>query len=97
MRFCVLLCFYADEARLSRKSAPSKYFEKRAGTYDGEFTNLHITGVKVDAETTEQYSQQAFQNPVTEFDEQLWISMVDHVVVHSKDDIRVVYRDGIEK
>ena len=35
--------------------------------------------------------------PVTEFDEQLWISMVDHVVVHSKEDIRVVYRDGIEK
>ena len=27
---------------------------------------------------------------------QLWISMVDHVVVHSKEDIRVVYRDGIE-
>ena len=27
----------------------------------------------------------------------LWISMVDHVVVHSKEDIRVVYRDGIEK
>ena len=23
--------------------------------------------------------------------------MVDHVVVHSKEDIRVVYRDGIEK
>lgn len=35
--------------------------------------------------------------PVTEFDDQLWISMVDHVVVHSKDDIRVVYRNGIEK
>ena len=34
---------------------------------------------------------------VAEFDEQLWISMVDHVVVHSKEDIRVVYRDGIEK
>ena len=30
-------------------------------------------------------------------DGQLWISMVDHVVVHSKEDIRVVYRDGIEK
>ena len=28
---------------------------------------------------------------------QLWISMVDHVVVHSKEDIRVVYRDGIGK
>ena len=36
-------------------------------------------------------------SPVTEFDEQLWISMVDHVVVHSKEYIRVVYRDGIEK
>ena len=35
--------------------------------------------------------------PVTEFDNQLWISMVDHVVVHSKEGIRVVYRDGIEK
>ena len=31
--------------------------------------------------------------PITEFDEQLWIS----VVVHRKENIRVVYRDGIEK
>lgn len=35
--------------------------------------------------------------PITEFDDRLWISMVDHVVVHSKEDIRVVYRDGIEE
>ena len=35
--------------------------------------------------------------PVAEFDEQLWISMVDHVVVHSRDGIRVVYRDGMKK
>ena len=35
--------------------------------------------------------------PVTEFDDQLWISMVGHVVVLSKEDIRLVYRDGIEK
>ena len=35
--------------------------------------------------------------PVTEFDEQLWISMVDHVVIQSKEDIRWVYRDGIER
>ena len=35
--------------------------------------------------------------PITEFDEQLWVSMVDHVVVHSKEDIQVVYRDGVEK
>lgn len=29
--------------------------------------------------------------------EQLWISMIDHVVVHSKENIRLVCRDGIEK
>lgn len=34
--------------------------------------------------------------PITEFDERLWISMVDHVVVYRKEDIRVVYRGGIE-
>ena len=37
------------------------------------------------------------KSPITEFDERLWISMVDHVVVYSKTDIWVVYRDGIEK
>ena len=35
--------------------------------------------------------------PVTDFDQRLWISMVDHVVVHSREDIRVVYRDGMKK
>ena len=35
--------------------------------------------------------------PVTEFDRRLWISMVDHVVVSSKEDIRVVYRDGMKQ
>lgn len=35
--------------------------------------------------------------PITEFDEQLLVSMAYHVVVYSKADIRVVYRDGIEK
>ena len=42
-------------------------------------------------------TQEELKAPVTEFDEQLWVSMVDHVVVHSKEDIRVVYRAGIEK
>ena len=35
--------------------------------------------------------------PVIEFDQRLWISMVDHVVVHSREDIRVAYRDGMKK
>lgn len=39
-------------------------------------------------------SEDIFNNEETY---QLWISMVDHVVVHSKEDIRVVYRDGIGK
>ena len=36
------------------------------------------------------------KSPITEFDERLWISMVDHVVVYSKTDIWVVYRDGMK-
>ena len=31
---------------------------------------------------------------VTEFDEGLWISMVDYVTVNSKEDIRVTFKNG---
>ena len=49
------------------------------------------------AECTDRMDQEQYQKEFDEFDEQLWISMVDHMVVYSKEDIRVVYRDGIEK
>ncbi|MGN0183110.1 MAG: recombinase family protein, partial [Candidatus Ornithomonoglobus sp.] len=32
---------------------------------------------------------------VTEFDESLWLSMVDYVTVNSKEDIRVTFKNGI--
>ena len=33
---------------------------------------------------------------VTEFDESLWGTLVDYIVVHSRVDVRVVFRDGNE-
>lgn len=34
--------------------------------------------------------------PITEFDECLWLSMVDYVTVNSKEDIQVTFKNGIE-
>ena len=36
------------------------------------------------------------QEPVTEFDERLWLSLVDFVTVYSEKDIRVTFKDGTE-
>ncbi len=33
---------------------------------------------------------------VTEFDENLWLSMVDYITVNSKEDIRVMFKNGTE-
>lgn len=34
--------------------------------------------------------------PITEFDECLWLSMMEYVTVNSKDDIQVTFKNGIE-
>ena len=36
------------------------------------------------------------QEPVTEFDERLWSSLVDFVTVYREKDIRVTFKDGTE-
>lgn len=36
------------------------------------------------------------QEPVTEFDERLWSSLVDFVTVYSEKDLRVTFKDGTE-
>ena len=33
---------------------------------------------------------------LTEFREEDWMTMADHMVVYSKDDIRVIFKDGTE-
>ena len=33
---------------------------------------------------------------LTEFDEALWGTLVDYIVVHGRGDMRVVFRDGSE-
>ena len=35
------------------------------------------------------------KEPITEFDDCLWLSMVDFVTVHSKEDIQVTFKNGI--
>ncbi len=36
------------------------------------------------------------QEPVTQFGERLWLSLVDFVTVYSEKDIRVTFKDGTE-
>ena len=33
---------------------------------------------------------------ITEFDKALWVTLVDHIIVHGRGDVRVVFRDGSE-
>jgi hypothetical protein len=33
---------------------------------------------------------------VTEFTDELWYSLVDHATVHGKEDVRVMFRNGVE-
>lgn len=39
---------------------------------------------------------QALDGMVTDFDPMLWVSLVDFITVHSKDDVRVTFKDGTE-
>lgn len=36
------------------------------------------------------------REPLTEFRETDWLAMVDYTTVHSRDDIRVTFKDGME-
>ena len=39
---------------------------------------------------------QSLDSMITEFDPILWVSLVDFITVHSKDDVRVTFKDGTE-
>lgn len=46
---------------------------------------------------TEQFlAELSKHDVVTEFDEGLWLSLVDFVTVYSKEDIRVTFKNGME-
>lgn len=36
------------------------------------------------------------QDIVTDFTDELWYSMIDHVTIHSKEDIRFKFQNGTE-
>ena len=39
---------------------------------------------------------QSLDSMITEFDPMLWVSLVDFITVHSKDDVRITFKDGTE-
>lgn len=48
-------------------------------------------------EMTEQFlAELSKHDVVTEFDEELWLSLVDFVMVYSKEDISVTFKNGME-
>ena len=55
-----------------------------------------LAGIKVRQEMMEAFidSLRKQSGLISEFDEQLWYSLVDSVTVYSKNDVRVVFKDG---
>ena len=56
-----------------------------------------LGGDKLKKETMEMFMKNLKKQSgaVTEFDERVWLSMIDYVTVNSKEDIRVTFKNGI--
>ena len=63
-----------------------------------EIVTAEITRIKSDHERMRQFIKKLKSTPdiVTEFDEETWYALVDHVVVNSREDVRFVFCDGRE-
>ena len=57
-----------------------------------------ITRIKSDHERMRQFIKKLKSTPdvVTEFDEETWYALIDHVIVNSREDVRFVFCDGRE-
>lgn len=91
----------AENARVALDQA--EYNERYNGLVD-RYTRTKaeydaVTGKIGDKESRRRLMEQfaatvAEQEPITEFDERLWSSLVDCVTIYSKEDIRFTFRDG---
>lgn len=63
-----------------------------------EAVSMEITEKQTRREMAEQCLAELAKQEgvVTEFDEDLWYSLVDHVTVHGKEDVRFTFKDGTE-
>ena len=59
-------------------------------------TSVHIPATFVQDTVTRIAGEGVVMDLLTEFRDEDWISMVDHVTVHAKGDIWVTFRDGSE-
>ncbi|MBQ1389901.1 MAG: hypothetical protein IIY78_09800 [Clostridia bacterium] len=63
-----------------------------------EKVTAKITRIKSDNERMRQFIKTLKSTPdiVTEFDEETWYALIDHVIVNSREDVRFVFCDGRE-
>ena len=63
-----------------------------------EEVTSEITRIKSDHERMRQFIKKLRSTPeiVTEFDEETWYALIDHVIVNSREDVRFVFCDGRE-
>ena len=68
-----------------------------ATTPTGRSSGSAITSSTVRRHQIETYLKELqSREPLTEFRKTDWLAMVDYITVHSKDDIRVTFKDGTE-
>lgn len=63
-----------------------------------EAVSMEITEKQARREMAEQCLAELAkqENIITEFDEDLWYALVDHVTVYGKEDVRFTFKDGTE-
>ena len=93
----------AENARIAQDQGEyQKRYDSLAKRFDRtkdrlEAVERSIAEKKAHREMVEQFlSELAKQDAVTEFTDELWYSMIDHVTIHSKDDIRFTFQNGTE-
>ncbi|MBR6028138.1 MAG: hypothetical protein IKP40_03540 [Clostridia bacterium] len=79
-----------------RYEALSARFQETKGKYDAVTAEIAHRGIRRREFGRFIHSLEALPEMVTEFSEELWGSLVDHVTVHSKDNIVFTLTNGME-
>lgn len=84
-----------DEYRDKYESLVERFerSKKRTQEIDGIKRDREARRLQTDCFMSELKKQEGL---ITEFDEKLWFSLVDHITVYSKTDIRFTFKDGTE-
>ena len=90
-----------ENARVALNQAEyNKYYTGLTERYDKAKARLEVVNGAISGKQTRQATIEAFLDEVkrldgiTEFQPALWYSLVGHMTVYSKDDMRVTFKDG---